>query len=98
MCRVLAPKPYMCMECRKGFGHRAGLLAHQLTQHGDRLGLKGAEEPVHICMECGEGFLYHAAETQEDSCSWVTFSLQQLPTEDQVAGVLCAESQGGETC
>ena len=87
----------MCMECRKGFGYRAGLLA-QLIQHEDRLGLEGPEELAHIFMECGEGFLYHAAETQEDSCSWVSFSLQQLQTEDQVADVLCAESQGGETC
>lgn len=59
--RAPAPKPYVCIECGKGFGHGAGLLAHQRAQHGDGLGAAGSEEPAHICVECGEGFVQGAA-------------------------------------
>ncbi|KAM5236311.1 zinc finger protein 787 [Ctenodactylus gundi] len=60
--RAPAPKPYVCAECGKGFGHAAGLLAHQRSQHGgDGSGAAGGEEPAHICVECGEGFVQGAA-------------------------------------
>uniref|UniRef100_G3U466 Zinc finger protein 787 n=1 Tax=Loxodonta africana TaxID=9785 RepID=G3U466_LOXAF len=55
-----ALKPYVCLECGKGFGHGAALLAHQRAQHGDG-GAAGGEEPAHICVECGEGFVQSAA-------------------------------------
>nr|XP_010584931.1 LOW QUALITY PROTEIN: zinc finger protein 787 [Loxodonta africana] len=56
-----ALKPYVCLECGKGFGHGAALLAHQRAQHGDGPGAAGGEEPAHICVECGEGFVQSAA-------------------------------------
>lgn len=61
---ALAPKPYVCMECVKGFWHVAGLLAHQRPQHrvlGHGLGVAGGEKPAHICVKCGEGFMQGAA-------------------------------------
>nr|XP_031313215.1 zinc finger protein 787 isoform X2 [Camelus dromedarius] len=43
-----APKPYVCVECGKGFGHGAGLLAHQRAQHGTGWGRRAVRSPPHL--------------------------------------------------
>ncbi|XP_053461932.1 zinc finger protein 787 isoform X1 [Nycticebus coucang] len=107
--RAPAPKPYVCMECGKGFGHGAGLLAHQRAQHGDGLGAAGAEEPAHICVECGEGFVQGAALRRHkkihavgapsvcSSCGQSYYPAGgEEEEEEDAAGGLCAECRGGE--
>lgn len=109
-CRAPAPKSYVCMECGKGFGHAAGLLAHQRAQHGDRLGVAGGEEPAHICVECGEGFVQCAAlgrhkKIQVVGASSVCNSCGQSfcraggedDGENQAAGAQCVECRGRES-
>ncbi|VTJ89279.1 Hypothetical predicted protein [Marmota monax] len=107
--RAPAPKPYVCMECGKGFGHGAGLLAHQRAQHGDGLGAAGGEEPAHICVECGEGFVQGAALRRHKKihavgapsvCSSCGQSFYRAGGEDEdedaASGGRCTECRGTE--
>ncbi|XP_066230790.1 zinc finger protein 787 isoform X1 [Saccopteryx leptura] len=108
--RAPAPKPYVCVECGQGFGHAAGLGAHQRAQHGDGLGAAGGEEPAHICVECGEGFVQGAALRRHKKvhavgapavCSGCGQSYYRAgedneDDEDEAAAGRCSECRGGE--